>query len=153
MITREFIRKVLTDCEVSFGEHQVNQIYGTALVESNNKNVRQYGGGPALGYFQMEPATRKDIFTNYLSYFPSLMKLLTRGVGQPLSCDNATFMQYPRLQVIYCWLHYRRFKAWGENVFMYAVNWKRKYNTMKGKGRSSKYVQFYNKDNENDNKR
>ena len=148
MITRDFIRKVLTDCDVSFGENQVNQIYGTALVESNNKNVKQYGGGPALGYFQMEPATRKDIFINYILYYPTTLGKLNRGAGRSLDCTNAEFMQFPRLQVIYCWLHYRRYKAWGENVYMYAVNWKRKYNTVKGKGRSSDFVKRYLKDME-----
>ena len=34
---------------------------------------RQQGGGPALGIFQMEPATFQDIFSNYLAYKPALL--------------------------------------------------------------------------------
>jgi len=148
MITRDFIRKVLTDCDVSFDENHVNQIYGTALVESNNKNVKQYGGGPSLGYFQMKPATRRDILTNYIMYYPLMTKQLCKGVGRSIACTDKEFRQLPRLQVIYCWLHYRRYKAWGTNVYMYAINWKRKYNTVKGKGRSSDFVKRYLKDME-----
>lgn len=145
---REFIRRVLTACNVSFDDHQVNQIYGTAIVESNKTNVKQQGGGPALGYFQMEPATREDILTNYLMYYPRLTKQLCKGLGRSLVCTDKEFMLSPALQVIYCWLHYRRYIAWGGNVYMYAVNWKMKYNTRKGKGKSSEYVKRYLKDME-----
>ena len=141
-MNRDFIRKVLTECNVSFDEHKVNQIIGTAIIESNVTNVKQQGGGPALGYFQMEPRTREDILTNYIGYHPLMMKQLSKAVGS-LSCSDKEFMLNPALQVVFCWLHYRRYKAWGENVWMYAVNWKRKYNTMKGKGKSSEYVKRY----------
>ena len=32
-------------------------IYKTGKAESGYKTLQQYGGGPALGFFQMEPAT------------------------------------------------------------------------------------------------
>src|SRR4030042_333946 len=127
---KEFIREVLDDCGCSFTDDHVNQIFGTALVESNLKNVKQKGGGPALGYFQMEPATRKDIIANYINYYPLTLKKITDGVGTLIVTDEG-FLNRPALQVIFCWLHYRRFKAWGNSVEMYAVNWKRRYNTMK----------------------
>ena len=41
-------------------------LLGTALVESNLKYLKQLGGGPALGLFQMEPVTFNDIYYRYL---------------------------------------------------------------------------------------
>ena len=40
-------------------------LLGTALVESELAHVRQVGGGPALGVYQMEPATHADIWANW----------------------------------------------------------------------------------------
>jgi len=45
-------------------------LLGTALVESNLTYLKQIGNGPALGLYQMEPATYKDIYENYLRYKP-----------------------------------------------------------------------------------
>ena len=36
----------------------------------------QVGGGPALSYFQMEPATLEDLYHNYLDYRPDLRSRL-----------------------------------------------------------------------------
>lgn len=48
-------------------------LMGTAAQESEGfKYVRQTGGGPALGYFQMEPATHDDCWTNYILFKPQL---------------------------------------------------------------------------------
>ena len=41
-------------------------LLGTALVESNLERVRQVGGGPALGVFQMEPATHASLWGDWL---------------------------------------------------------------------------------------
>ena len=41
-------------------------LLGTALVESNLDYLKQLGGGPALGYYQMEPATFDDLYNRYL---------------------------------------------------------------------------------------
>ncbi len=43
-----------------------NLVTGTALVESRAAYLRQVGGGPALGLWQMEPATHDDCWKNWL---------------------------------------------------------------------------------------
>lgn len=43
-------------------------LLGTALQESGLCHRRQIGGGPALGLFQIEPATYQDQYDNYLRY-------------------------------------------------------------------------------------
>ncbi|MCP1275049.1 hypothetical protein NKW43_15435 [Gluconobacter albidus] len=43
-----------------------NLVTGTALAESRVVYLRQVGGGPALGLWQMEPATHDDCWKNWL---------------------------------------------------------------------------------------
>lgn len=48
----------------------VNLLTGTALAESRATYLHQNGGGPALGLWQMEPATHDDCWVNFLDFFP-----------------------------------------------------------------------------------
>lgn len=43
-------------------------LMGTAAQESGFACLRQWGGGPALGLWQCEPATYRDLTDNYLAY-------------------------------------------------------------------------------------
>ena len=54
----------------------INLVTGTALAETRAAYVRQIGGGPALGLWQMEPATHDDCWTNFLN-FPAQSHLAT----------------------------------------------------------------------------
>lgn len=46
---------------------------GTAMQETHcGDYLAQVGGGPALGLWQMEPATEADLWTNYLKFRPAL---------------------------------------------------------------------------------
>lgn len=47
-------------------------LLGTAIVESGASHLMQVKG-PAIGIFQMEPATFKDCFDNYINYRPPLL--------------------------------------------------------------------------------
>lgn len=44
----------------------MNLLLGTAIQESRLTYLKQKGGGPALGLFQIEPATFNDIYNRYL---------------------------------------------------------------------------------------
>ncbi|QNT79169.1 hypothetical protein [Entomobacter blattae] len=57
-------------------EAAINLVTGTALAESHARYVKQIND-PALGLWQMEPATHKDIWQNYLHYKPDLVAKLT----------------------------------------------------------------------------
>lgn len=54
-----------------------NLLTGTALAESRAAYVKQVGGGPALGLWQMEPATHDDCWINFLR-FPAQSRLATK---------------------------------------------------------------------------
>jgi hypothetical protein len=53
-----------------------NLMLGTAIVESNLTWLKQGGKGPALGLFQMEPATHQDLWDNYLNFHDDTTKRL-----------------------------------------------------------------------------
>lgn len=50
-------------------------LLGTAIQESGLVHVRQVGG-PALGYWQMEPATHDDIWASFVQHRPELRRAL-----------------------------------------------------------------------------
>lgn len=63
------------------GEAAVELLLGTAAQESGDGEfIFQVGGGPALGVWQMEPATHDDIWQNYLAYRKDLSARMERLV-------------------------------------------------------------------------
>lgn len=54
----------------------INLVAGTGLVESSYVSLKQIGTGPALGLWQMEPATHADIWKNYINAQPALTRTL-----------------------------------------------------------------------------
>ena len=45
-------------------------VLGTTIIESGLTYIRQWGGGPALGLWQVKPSTQNDLYTNFLNYRP-----------------------------------------------------------------------------------
>jgi hypothetical protein len=56
-------------------------VLGTAMHESHLTYLKQVGTGPALGLWQMEPATHDDIWANFLKYRTDLAGVLTYVAG------------------------------------------------------------------------
>ncbi len=71
----QIIRPVLVRLDMH-SEAAENLVLGTAIHESNLTHLVQLGGGPALGFYQMEPATEWDLIKNYIRYKPKLHKLM-----------------------------------------------------------------------------
>ena len=111
-------------------------IYKTGKAESGYKTLQQYGGGPALGFFQMEPNTAMDIWNNYVMYRPKYRdKLFSLGF------DDGTLkfclLSNIGLQAALCRLHYRRVPSVlpkADNLEAQAKYWKTYYNSKLGKG-------------------
>lgn len=71
-LRRYIIEPVLQDLGL-LSAAAVNLLLGTCAQESRMGHfLRQQGGGPALGIFQMEPATHADIWANYLMFHEDL---------------------------------------------------------------------------------
>ena len=117
-------------------------VLGTAIVESGLTYLKQHGDGPALGLWQVEPATHDDLYTNFLNYRPELgSKLMElRAAGLSLDENLAANLMYGAAVCRLC--YYRKPDALpaAGNIEGQASFWKQHYNTLLGAGTVSKYV-------------
>ena len=117
-------------------------VLGTAIVESGLTYLRQWGDGPALGLWQVEPSTQNDLYTNFLNYRPELGSALMKLRAPNLSMDEnlATNLMYGAAVCRLC--YYRKPDALPEagDIEGQAAFWKQHYNTPLGKGTVTKYV-------------
>lgn len=149
-MNREDWRRLIKDTLAHIGLYSLNSenlIMGTFAQESNFKYTRQLGGGPALGYGQMEPATFNDIVVNYLRYKPELMEKIMKvcGVGS-LNADD--LIENKTLSICMARVHYLRVKEplpSHKDVWAMGEYWKQHYNTPKGKGTVKEFVENYKK--------
>lgn len=135
-----------------------NLVLGTGLVESRLSYVRQIASvdstgrragprGPALGLFQMEPATHDDIWRNWLG--GGSRALIAAAVRDHVGNGDRSAERLVwdlRYAAIMCRLHYRRV---AEALPDYAdldglsLYWKRHYNTSLGAGDPKTWVAMF----------
>jgi hypothetical protein len=118
-------------------------VLGTAIQESKLRYLQQLGNGPALGLFQMEPATHDDIHRNFLAYRPEIMERLRalNHVFTPAAlAGNAWYA------AAMCRIHYYRvpdpLPAVGD-IKGQAEYWAVHYNTRLGKGTADDYLKAW----------
>lgn len=143
---RELIVDVLKDMEpeVPYSDAAVELLMLTAAVESNLGTYIKQINGPAMGIFQMEPATEQDIWKNYLVYKPSLKaKVLS------LKANQSLIKQEMRWNLAYA-IAMARLKYFRSpkplpknNKEDLAKLWKDVYNTHLGKGTVEKAIKKY----------
>jgi len=139
---RSLITKVLKEANL-YSESAVELLMLTAAVESKlGTYIKQLGGGPALGIFQMEPLTEQDIHGHFLAYREGLEDIV----------DSFSTMQPDELewnlayQILMARLHYLRVPEPlpdKDDVEGLAKYWKKYYNTNLGKGTVEKAVRAY----------
>ena len=125
----------------------VNLLLGTAAVESRMGEYIHQINGPALGIYQMEPATHEDIYENYLKYHGDIERLLDK-FNWSKTPYSSELMYNLRYATVMCRLHYYRVNEIlpeADNINGLAVYWKRYYNTENGKGTVSGFISTYNK--------
>jgi hypothetical protein len=127
----------------------VNLLLGTAAKESDfGTYLRQLGDGPALGTFQIEPATERDIWDNYLRFRPERRSTITRICGVFSLKNNEALEWNLAYGICLARLHYRRVKEpfpAHDDVAGLGHYWKRFFNTPLGKGTIVGFVQAYDK--------
>ena len=134
-IRKEVIEPVV---EVLGGGHAaVELLYYTGLAESGYRVTKQVGG-PALGYWQMEPETYADIWSNFLAHRPELRGDVLGLIGtEPVQASMDMLETNHRYACALARVHYLRVPAplppSGE-LASQAAYWKEYYNTVKGKG-------------------
>lgn len=127
-------------------DNAVNLLMGTAAQESHLGRYRkQLGGGPALGIFQMEPATFDDIVKNYLRYKPELAARIER-VARISRFKAEDLENNDLLATCMARVHYLRVReAIPSDLEGWARYWKRYYNTPLGKGTEEEFIANYKK--------
>jgi len=120
-------------------------VLATAVHESHLTYLRQIGGGPARGLFQMEPATHRDIWTRYLAYRPALAArtLMMRALWASTESQLVNNSAYA---CALCRIHYRRVRAPlppAGDAAAIAAYWKQHYNTPRGAGSAALFIGSY----------
>lgn len=134
-----------------YSQEASDLLLGTALAESNLEFFKQIGGGPALGFMQMEPLTFNDIFHRYLEREDKAH--LKRKVHLMMVPYNQNFSMTFSLQQLITNLPFAIMMARirylmvpapiPKNVEGQAEYWKTYYNTEEGAGTVEKYIKSW----------
>jgi hypothetical protein len=119
-------------------------LMGTALQESRLEYLRQLEGGPALGFYQPEPATIKDIHDNYLHYRPELEAVVrSLMTDQPRDVQAVTNLSYATALARLVYFRVPEpLPAWEDSRAM-SRYWKAHYNTYLGAGKAEDFEKTY----------
>ena len=134
-----------------YSDTALNLVTGTGLVESGYRVTVQSGGGPALGWFQMEPVTHDDIWRNYLVYRKGLSQKILSLLPENLSPASSKFhppsscLIYPAYAAAMCRMKYLRVPAPlpPNDAKSLSLYHKRYYNTMQGKANATKNIPLF----------
>lgn len=129
-----------------YSDGAVELLMGTCAVESDFcKFDKQIGGGPALGWWQMEPATMNDLWSNYIKYKEGLKAILASEF-EMYGPNIERLQNDPEYGIVMARLLYRRSKTLipdADDIAGLATTWKKVYNTYLGKGTVEKFIKKY----------
>lgn len=143
---KKLFKSILTESQI-FKSNEVDKYVGlllvTAQVESDFGRLVSQKKGPALGWFQMEPNTEKDIWENYLKYNPKYQEIVS-GLRHNKSLTIPELQTNIAYAAIMAALQYKRYVDAGKiklpngnDKAAQTAIWKKYYNTHKGKGNTS----------------
>ena len=139
------VRATLNIMDLPNAQVAEDLLVGTALAESKLRFLRQIGGGPALGLYQIEPATHHDLWDSYLrTREPLRYRARALLAPQPSQLDQlVTNAAYAT--VIARLIYWRRPEPLPEtgDVVGYAGYWKTHFNTEKGAGEENHFIETY----------
>jgi len=144
---RKLIESTLTEIG-KYSESREELLMGTAAQESAFGTYRkQLGNGPALGVFQIEPATHNDCFESYLNFRHGLKEkiLSVSGLKEP---DSSELESNDTYSICIAFVKYYRDREpipEPEDIEGLAKYWKRVYNSEKGAGKVEEFVKNYHK--------
>lgn len=119
-------------------------LLGTAVHESGGlKRLRQYDGGPALSYYQMEPASLYDLHDHFLKFRPGLREKLDKFQISELPLAENLIMNLAYATAAARLHYYRAPDEIPKGLQGQADYWKQYWNTKAGKGTPDQYVTHY----------
>lgn len=113
----------------------INLVAGIGLAESGYITRHQVDG-PALGFWQMEPATEWDCWDNFISYRPSLAKLVDI-VAYPDDPSSSLLVTNDNYAAAMCRVRLLRVPEPlpdADCAVALCAYWRKYYNTYLGKG-------------------
>lgn len=133
-------------------------VTATAVHESQSGHYLKQVNGPALGIFQVEPATHRDLFENFLRYQPTHRRNLLRlaaisredefhapldALATLLELQLITNLAYAAAVCRLC--YYRKAEPLppANDPIAQARYWKAHYNTPAGRGTVEQFVRHY----------
>lgn len=147
---KEYIIKPSLEGIGLYSEAAENLLLGTAAVESRmGYYLKQVGGGPALGVFQMEPATHDDLWSNYLAYSKKKPRLLGIWIHEkkytsiPSAADMVYDLQYATIMARLQYFRQPEALPDASDVEGLARYWKIFYNSSAGKGTVEGFMESY----------
>jgi len=138
--------------DVPFSKAASQLLLSTAIKESQNFKYRKQVGGPALSYFQIEPATHDDIWDNYLKFRPKLAQLVTQLLSSPKADKITELETNDNYAAALARIVYKRSPAKlpaADDISAMANYWKQHYNTPLGKGTPAGFIDIWNKSTAN----
>lgn len=141
-LLKYIIRPVLKDIDLWSVEAE-QLLLGTACKESEcGRWLKQLGNGPAVGIYQMEPATHDDIWRNYLPGRAIKYKISDFAFNAGLDADEMLGNLFYATAM--CRVHYLRVpEAIPIGLRKQAEYWKKYYNTETGLGTIDEYVKAW----------
>jgi hypothetical protein len=122
-------------------------LLGTAAQESRCTYLCQLGGGPALGLYQMEPATHDDIWNSYLAFRQNLTDAVSAWLVPGKSRTEQLVWNLAYATAM-CRVHYQRVPEAlpaATDVPGLARYWKRHYNTVQGAGTEDEFIENFDR--------
>ena len=141
-----FLEQIIRPALEVSGMHSLsaeNLLLGTALVESELNSVKQFGNGPALSFFQIEPETYKDV-AKYLKRKFRIKECVLASCFMEVFPPAKCLAWNMRLSVLIARVIYWRIPEPLPNhndIVGLANYWKDNYNTEKGKGEVGDFVE------------
>lgn len=141
-LANNVVRPTLARLGFNDGPIGLNLLLGTAAQESGGAYLAQRPTGPALGLWQIEPATHQDVLTNFAAFWPALMTTLAgfAAATPPRDLQLASNLAYA---CAVARLIYHRASAPLPASFdpaLLGANWKQHYNTAGGGGSVDEFV-------------
>jgi len=113
----------------------------TAIAESDLKNRTQFNGGPAVGLFQMEPRTARDLWNNYLPNHPDLFASVKGLMSSPKANyidEIRTNDKFAAAMARIKYLTIPRPLPGSNNLPHQSIYWRRYYNGISAHGMTAK---------------
>lgn len=145
---RNLVRETLREFEIDGGPkvtpEAVDLLMMISAHESHLGTYLKQVGGPALGVFQMEPATFSDIFENYLKYDRQMLRRVSGYFVKNYDPEPWEMTWNLKVAIVMARVHFLRnpqkIPLDTEGQARYAKKW---WNTSEGKATADDYHKAY----------